>query len=244
MDNVAQVVTQVGLRISDWVLLITTLFLGIIALAVPYVSELVKRKFFAPKLLLEFDQTPPDCHITWLKTRNLLEGKLLDKEPVYYFRFRVKNTGKSQAKRCEPVVEKLSVADASGNFVPYRRYTPISLIWGSSYPTEFVDINPSRRFYCDLCHIPIKKRQEINVSAGAYVNPADVEDFDLGVILNVKAAFYSQPNRLPPGKYKIDVAIYSENAKTVHGSFVLSWSGNWRETEENMFREIVIEFIK
>ncbi|MDO8682340.1 MAG: hypothetical protein Q7N50_02520, partial [Armatimonadota bacterium] len=225
------------------VLVVTTLFLGIVALAVPYVSELVKRRFYAPELLLEFDQTPPDCHITKLKTINLLGGIPYGEEPIYYFRFRVTNNGKSQAKRCEPVVERLSVADASGNFIPYKRYTPVSLIWGSSYPTEFVDINPKRRFYCDLFHIPNKKCQEKH-STVAYVNPPDGENFDLGIILNVKAAFYSQPNRLPPGRYKIDIAIYSENAKTILRSFVISWSGNWRENEENMFREIVVELIQ
>jgi hypothetical protein len=39
MDNVAQVVSQGLMKTGDWVLIFTTLFLGIVALSVPYVSE-------------------------------------------------------------------------------------------------------------------------------------------------------------------------------------------------------------
>jgi hypothetical protein len=240
MAHACDFASQAALRISDWTLIFTTLFLGAVALFVPYLSEILKRKYFAPDLLIEFDQTPPDCHITRNKFNDDY-GNILSDEPIYYFRFRVINKGKSQARRCEAVVEKLSVADASGKFIPYRRYTSVSLIWGSSYG-EFVDINPERRFYCDLFNIPVKIHQEIYLKKNICVNPPESVDFDLGIILNVKAAFYSQPNRLPPGKYKVDVAVYCENSKTVRGSFEITWSGNWKDTEENMFKEIVVDF--
>jgi hypothetical protein len=144
------------MQISDWVLIGTSIFLGAVALFVPYFAELIKRKWFAPDLKIEFELKPPDCHITRTKIKNTLGGIISD-EPIFYFRFRVKNIGKSQARRCEAIVESLSVADASGSYIPYKRYTPVSLIWGSSYG-EFVDINPERRFYCDLFNIPSKTR--------------------------------------------------------------------------------------
>jgi len=105
------------MNVGDWVLISTALFLGAVALFVPYLAEIIKRKCFAPHLQIEFELNPPDCH----KTR------FGNNEPVYYFRFRVINTGKSQAKRCEAVIEELYKADAAGTFQKVK-YSPINLI--------------------------------------------------------------------------------------------------------------------
>jgi len=216
------------MQLSDWILIVTTIFLGVIALFVPYLSELLKRKWFAPKLIFDFELKPPDCHKT----------KFNNNEPVYYFRFRVSNNGKSQAKKCEAILEKLYKEDSAGNFQPIK-YTPINLVWGSSY-SEYVDINPSRTFHCDFFHIPSESHQNKAIAQGGYVDPVDTNSFPLGIILCVKAAFYSQPNRLPPGKYKIDIGLYAENHKKISHSFKISWSGTWKNLEEEMFREIVV----
>lgn len=215
--------------ISDWVLIGTSIFLGAVALFVPYFAELIKRKWFAPDLKIEFELKPPDCH----KTR------FGNNEPVYYFRFRVTNLGKTQAKRCEAVIEKLYKADAAGNYQPIK-YTPINLIWGSSYG-EYVDINPDRTFHCDLFHIPSVNFQSHMLQQKAYVDPVDMPPYPLGIILCVKAAFFSQPNRLPSGRYCIEVGIFSENSKKISRTFQISWSGNWKDTQEEMFKEIVAE---
>ena len=58
------------LATNDWVLIGTALFLGFVALFVPYLAEKLKRSYFAPKLILEFDLSPPDCHITRSKGRD------------------------------------------------------------------------------------------------------------------------------------------------------------------------------
>jgi hypothetical protein len=235
----ATAATIAGLSTTEWVMIGTSLLLAIAALTAPYLSELLKRRMFAPKLVLHFEERPPGCHKTGLKGRDMT-GKVVVDEPVFYFRFRVSNEGMSQAKNCEAVVENVLVADAAGNFAENSRYTPVNLIWGSSYD-EFVNINPGRRFFCDLLHVPSPAYQSQMLGAQAYVNPPGSPPFPLGAILNVKAAFYSQPNRLPQGKYRIDIAVYSENSKEVRRSFMLSWSGAWRDDEEEMFRHIVIQ---
>jgi hypothetical protein len=76
---------------------------------------------------------------------------------------------------------------------------------------------------------------------GAYVDPVDTPTYPLGIILCVKAAFFSQPNRLPPGRYRITVGIFSENNKRISRTFKISWSGKWKNMEEEMFKEIVVE---
>ncbi|OGA45929.1 MAG: hypothetical protein A3G24_26280 [Betaproteobacteria bacterium RIFCSPLOWO2_12_FULL_62_13] len=230
------------LTTSDLVLMGSSLFLGAAALFVPYLAEKLKRSYFAPALLLDFALSPPDCHLTRSKGRDQL-GRVVIDEPDYYFRFRVQNQGQSQARRCEAVVESMYIADASGKFQPLPQFTPVTLIWGSGYVTEFVDINPERRFFCDLCHIPSAKLQALELNAGKYVDPTGTGPFDVGVVLNVKTAFHSQPNRLSPGKYCLDVAIYSENARTIRRRFQISWSGAWKDTEQLMFREAVVELV-
>lgn len=230
------------LTTSDLVLIGTSLFLGAVALFVPYFAEKLKRSYFAPELVLEFALSPPDCHVTRSKGYNQF-GQVIIDEPDYYFRFRVQNQGQSQARRCEAVIEKMHIADASGKFQPLPQFTPVNLIWGSGYVSEFVDINPGRRFFCDLCHIPSAQLQKMESDAKRYVDPVDSQPFDVGVVLNVKTAFHSQPNRLSPGKYRVDVAIYSENAKTIRKEFQISWTGHWKNSESLMFREVVVELV-
>lgn len=224
---------------SDIILLVTTLFLGAIALFVPYVSELIKRKFFAPKLIIQFEEKPPWCHKTKLVAKignNSLEW------PVFYFRFQVKNIGDSQAKKCEAVIEKISIEDASGKFIELANYSPVNLVWGSSNgERETVEINPGRQIFCDLLNIPWNEYQELLQKNGQIIDLEEADKSDLGILLCVKTVFFAQPNRLLPGRYKIEVAIYSENARIFKKTFTISWTGKWKDTELNMFKEIVIE---
>lgn len=94
------------LKTSDWVLIVTTLILAISALFVPYIAEWLKRKWFAPRLDILFENTPDLCHKTKIRQIN---GTL---EPDYYFRFYVINEGVEPAKQCEIVIEKLWIFDS------------------------------------------------------------------------------------------------------------------------------------
>ena len=120
------------------------------------------------------------------------------------------------------------------------RTTRRCLVWGSGYD-EFVDINPDRHFFCDLFSLPSASFQKVYRDLyGAYVDPRYSPSFDLGLVLSVKTAFFSQPNRLPPGKYRIDLAVYSENADKVTKSLFVAWSGVWKPVEGELFRECVV----
>lgn len=241
-NDVLQAISLNSLRVSDWVMIGTSLFLGVVALIVPWFSELIKRHLFAPELDIEFSQNPPDCRLIRNKYFSF-DGKISSDEPLYSFRFRVLNIGKTQARKCEVVLEQLSQADAAGHFKPIDHFSHTNIIWGSMM-SDFVDINPKRKYFCDLIAIPSLNDQKRMLAQGQLVNLTESSPFDLGIILNHKGVFYSQPNRLPPGKYTLEVSVYSENCKTLTRSFVISWSGNWKDTEVNMFKEIVIEFIR
>lgn len=99
VDSLTQVISnkqrEFDLDTSDWVLVITTLILAFVALFVPYFAEILKRNLFKPKIESSFLLAPPYCHLTsWSN----LEPKM---KPLYYFRFQVKNTGKSTLRNCE-----------------------------------------------------------------------------------------------------------------------------------------------
>jgi len=53
--------------------------------------------------------------------------------------------------------------------------------------------------------------------------------------------YYAQRDCLIPSNHKIKVVIYSENAKKCEKMFQITWSGVWKDTEEEMFHELVIK---
>lgn len=228
---------------SDIILIGNTLALSFVALFVPYLSEKLKRSYFAPKLKINFSLEPPDCHVTQSKGRDE-HGNILFDEPDFYFRFRVENTGKSQARKCEAVIEGLLFQNSSGKYTRLSQFTPVNLVWGSGNSTEFTDINPGRSIPCDLCHIPSIVLQNKYEGIGKYVDSAENNNSALGVVLCQKIALHSQPNRLFQGRYRVEVSIYSENAKKIEKVFQISWSGNWKDRELEMFREILVESIR
>jgi hypothetical protein len=221
-----------NLSTSDWVLILCNLFLGIVALVAPYVSECIKRWRFSPKLKIEFNEAPPGCHKTRLTGQNI-------NEPCYYFRLIVTNIGKSTARNCEAILENLEQANAAGGYSTKTktRFTPVKLNWGS-LQGEYININPSRRCFCDLLHVPSENYQK--QFPGPNVNPRSCSAFPIGILLDVKFHMNSQPSRLPIGKYRVEIAIYSENATKVNRTFEIAWSGNWKDQEEDMFKELVI----
>jgi len=228
----------VTFSVADEVLVATTLFLGVVAIFGPAYADKFKAWLLRPVLRIEFRLSPPDCHLT--DSILVLSPGQKSKEPIYFYRLRVTNIGKTQARKCEIVIEGLAIANEAGRFQPYPTYTPVRLVWGSGNG-EFVDINPGRQLFCDFVSIPNAASQKVYRDLyGIYVDLKYAPPYDLGIVLNVNAAFFSQPNRLPQGRYRLDVAVYSENADKASQSLFVSWSGAWKSQEHEMFRECVI----
>ena len=135
---------------SDWVLVLTSIFLGACALFVPYLAEIVKRKAFSPALKIDFKLKPPFCHKTSWRSPQQVQPSV--NEPVYYFRYQVINEGKSRANNCEAYIEKLWIYDASNTPQLYPNFSPINMVWVGSQ-SAVVNINPGRKIFCDIGHI-------------------------------------------------------------------------------------------
>lgn len=220
--------------VSDWILVATTVFLGSIALIAPVISEAIKRKYFAPKLKVTFERTPPYCHKTYWRNQNVPNFN----EPVYYFRFQLANDGKSQLRNVEAVLEELWVHDTAGLPQKFTGFSDINLHW-SGKQGRFVDINPGRQFYCDIGHISSPKYQK-NAESKHFIDIPGQHQENNRFLLDLLEYPYSQPNCLIPGKYSLKISLYSENAPPKTLYFEIAWSGNWQGTEEEMFRELSI----
>lgn len=219
------------MEISDWILLISTVILAAAALIAPYLAEKLKRSLYPPKLKILFNFCPPFCHKTSWNTN--------PREFVYYFRLQVINEGKSQARLCEVVLEKLWIYDSYNKPKLYSNFSPVNMNWVGS-TNEYININPKRMFFCDIGHIssPIYQTEK---ERNNFLDIIGYKGKDLRFVLDLNQIFLSQPNCFPPGKYKLQIGLYSENADYQNEFFNISWSGKWSEEKDEMFREIVIE---
>ncbi len=215
-----------------------TLVLGTVALAAalfgPALSELVRGLFLAPHLKVIFDETTPHCIKTFFSHPQIPTMR----EPVYYFRFRATNEGKTQARICESVLEKLWVYDSAGKPHELPDFAPRNL--GFETDQRPVGINPHRRIYGPFGHISSPTYQS------TYERPIFVDvpgnwPPDLLRFLLEGTANNAQVNCLVPGKYAIQITLYSENASPETAYFIISWTGKWQDNPDAMFRECTIE---
>jgi len=139
--------------ISDWVLIFSTLILGVMALLVPYVIERWKYRFYSAKLAFEFLHKPPYCHKTEFRGPNF-------HLPVYYFRFKVSNDeGRVQAEQCEAVLEKIWREDTNGKLRVYKGFSPVFLKWSGIEGQQYFTIQPGRSVFCDIGRIQHPDRE-------------------------------------------------------------------------------------
>ena len=221
--------TAVGLSFGDMVLIGSTLILAVTAFAAPYVVERWKHKSFAPKLCFEFSHAPPYCHGTEMTTRS---GRL----PVYYFRFVVVNEGKSQAEQFEAVLEMIRKENSSGRFEEWVDFSPVSLQWSGVRDSKYLTIQPGRKIFCDIGRIHHPEHEP----ESAYKDISPEEKRQNKFFFALLQTFFVQWDCLLPGKYQIEIAVYSSNSGRVSKKFNLAWSGNWKDKERDMLNELVI----
>lgn len=221
--------TAVGLSFGDMVLIGSTLILAATAFTAPYVIERWKHKFFAPKLCFGFFHRTPYCHRTEMRTSS---GRF----PVDYFRFVVVNEGKSQAEQCEAVLEMIRKENSSGGLEEWVDFSPVSLKWSGVNNSKYVTIQPGRKIFCDIGRIHHPQHEP----ESAYKDISEEEKKKNKFFFELWQTFFVQWDCLVPGKYQIEIAVYSSNSERVSKKFNLAWSGNWKDKERDMLNELVI----
>lgn len=215
---------------SDCILIGTTIFLGFIALFVPYFAELLKRKLFKPILKINFSLKPPGCHKTFYSNTS---EKI---KSAYYFRFEIENIGKSICKNVENVLENVWKLNSAHQPIKIQDFTPVNLKWSLKPENIQQSINTGRRLYCNIGHLPTKDFQ----STSKLIDPDGYKGDDLRLELDLVTILNAQLNCLPPGSYIIQINTYSENYKTLTTYFKINWSGKWNDELEIQFQELVI----
>lgn len=210
----------------------STIILASTAFIAPYAIEKWKFKYRSPKLLVNFKLKSPDCHLTQAKGGEI-------SFPVFYFRFLVENVGKTQAEDCEAVLEKIFKENSAGEMVEWDDFTPVNLKWSGIRNPISRTIQPDRKVYCDIGRIqhPGYEYQSI------YREVKDEEQKINKFAFELPDKYYSQWDCLLPGRYRIIISIYSKNTKKITKNFFISWSGNWKDNEKDMFKELVIKII-
>jgi len=222
--------TAMGLSFGDIVLiLVPTFILAATAFIAPYVIERWKHKFFAPKLCFEFFHRAPYCHRTEMRTSS-------ERFPVDYFSFVVVNEGKLQAEQCEAVIEMIRKENSSGGLEEWVGFLPVSLIWSGVKDSKYVTIQPGRRIFCNIGRIHHPQHEP----GSAYKDISEEEKRKNKFFFELWRTFFVQWDCLVPGKYQIEIAVYSSNSERVSKKFNLAWSGNWKDKERDMLNELVI----
>lgn len=234
------------MQTSDWVLIWSTMVLAGTALIAPHVYDFIKRKLYAPKLEIEFSHEPPYSRKTDRKVPKeggqtiIVADTFPEVLPVYCCRFRVHNKGKSQAKFCEAILEEIWIADSAGKFHKDLNFSPVNLNWVGFKGQLYININPDRRIFCDIGHVSSPEYQKY-FEFSRYALMSEEDQQKLKFFFDLLIYYFAQRDSLVPGNYKIKVVIYSENAPKCEKIFQITWSGEWKDKEEEMFRELVIK---
>ena len=162
-------------------------------------------------------------------------------ESVYYFRLGIDNIGKSQAKKCEVVLEKIWIIENEISR-EITNFSPGNLTWVGAKELQYIDINPQRSVFCDIGHIASRQYQMTRELLQRVPLSGNRRN-DLCFMLELRDHFNAQPDCLHRGNYILDIGIFSENADYKKTRLKISWSGEWKDSETEMFKEIDIKQI-
>ena len=196
-----------------------------------------------PQLTISIDVKSPDCRKG--KLPRVSHGAVIDTADCYWFRMRVKNTGKSRAELVEVYAAELSRRDEDGRFRNVDTFSPQTLKW--AYLWHKLDINaihisPDADRYCDLGHI-------VAPSDGGVIPPEERqcgtpgETLFLLDLLRIDSEGTS--HIITPGQYELVLLVSAANTresvrKTVKINLVGSWSNDKNEmTSEGIKIEVV-----
>lgn len=149
---------------------------------------------------------------------------------LYPLSIRLKNKGKTLAKRAQPLVTGL-IRKIDGKWEHEDPWIPVPIRWGldeyaelsTGRPTEERDLVPERSYIFNLG-----------------VLRTDISDH---FRLNETVIPGNQPNAYPPGEFCIEVTAYAEDAEPITKYFHIIWGGGCTE-DFNEVREKIRIFIR
>ena len=180
----------------------------LVALAVIY-RDIIRDLYFKPELEVTFSLDEPVSRVTTVAWPLGISHPSQWKS-AFWPRLRIKNTGRSVAKRCEGILTEIRKPDGTLD----KRYDPTTLRWAIapiSRGLEPLDITRSREV--DLNIFTTFE----NESLAIFATHPDPRGIPLG---------------LEPNDYWIHIVIYGDNFKPVERGYAVHWDGkNYREVD-------------
>jgi len=218
--------------LTNWVYIFCTLCLAIVALVAPYISELIKRKMFAPKLKIMFQKEYP--YIGEPITGKPITVRQPVGDNLYDICFGVKNEGNSQAKNCEVIIEEFYFKNRKGDLIENDRDFPAELLWryGSKDYLGPADILPKANKFFHIFYIATSTERGHLDELLFYMNMERIVPSAKGDKISV-----------PLNYLKIKIVIYSENTKKCEQYVEIKSPGIKREKKEQNLQEMQVKLL-
>ena len=214
-DHLAPIATFIAALVAlfkeDWVKLWRRPKLSLRLLLGPPDSSAIRSVVIWP------DPSMPHTPLTW-------EG------PIFYFRFRVENTGSWPAERVELNLRSISNRLGDGRLAEVRDFIPMNLRWSHSptnNPTIFETLNPQMGKHCDLGSVSPAPNGSEKPLTGMREGEST---------FNLATQVFPNNNchRLKPGKYRLEILAAAQNARPRRFNVDLNWNGIFEDSEERM----------
>jgi hypothetical protein len=203
--------------------------IGTISLALWAVyRDTIRQWFYRPKLHLRPGPFYPDSNIVRLSCDRVKEGFV----KACYLQLEVINKGlSSSAQLVEVYVEKLEKFDGK-RFQEDKKFYSMNLLWRHYDQPVLNAIPPRSRRFCTIGRI--SDPQYKSLVGDDYTDlqlPNDLSPFRL----HLAAIPNTRNDLLPPGKYRLTLAIGGSNSgKAKIKRIVIQFSGQWRENARDM----------
>ncbi len=135
----------------DWLTAIGTISAVVVALLVSFYSG-IRKKILEPKLTIEFDNKIPYCRHSPIVNEVIInETAHESRNPEgYFFRIRVRNTGKSTAKKVEAKLVRILNIDTKEEATDYD---PTHIVWVGYGNDNAIDIPRGLYEYANVCFV-------------------------------------------------------------------------------------------
>jgi len=194
--------------------IISVIISGFVAIAAIY-KQLIHDWVFRPKLRITFSLEEPTSRETTVEwpPEALAPSQW---KAAFWPRLRVKNEGKSVARRCEGILVEVTNPNGESD----KRYDPLTLRWA---------IAPIER---GLQPLDIARDRIVDLNTFTTIEGEQ----------NAPFATYSDPRGVPlhlePGDYWLRIVIYGDNFKPVERGYAVHWDGkNYKEVDIRLMNE-------
>ena len=202
-------------------------------------GETVRRLFYKPDMILDFNSLFPCCNkTTVLLSRNILiRRKIFSKEFItvekscktFSFKVRIKNIGRRDARNVQVYLAELMYKHQTGLYVPCESFLPMNLMWAyqdnEAHKSSIVSvISPKMERYCDFIFVDKHHcylRTEVNVPVSDKAN-----------------------NIITPGKYIARLIVSLSDFKSIGYEVEFTYTGKWSKNSEDVIKDIVVRKVK